>query len=659
MNQNSNLNLYSKNLEIEDFTEESQKFIKEYICHLCNGVLHNPLVDKCGHAFCSNCILKHLESNQCCPISNLEVKISDLLKIELVIEYLNKQIVYCKNSKKGCQWKGEVFNLFNHMESTCTKQKIKCTNFQCEEKLDRDYLNVHLPNCHWRLVKCEFCTDNLPYIAIQEHLEICENFPLLCPNNCGIFSLRMNKKIHMLEKCSETLIDCPFKVFNCECENKIKRKDMQSYSIDRLNDHLFLLYSRLWEENQKNVLMGNKLEEIKNFFFNSSDFQEIDFKICQVVSENQILKEEVNSLKLEKENISSDLFNLRESVNLIHNNFDERFCEFEKKFEEKFFDIKKDIEKELKSNLTFLYDFNITGNENKGKKNFEITEKKNEILFIQKSPLRNFREKKLNLPNKNTSNFDINYIDCNQMISPQKNFHSEQISKNNIFSNLNNENFINNSDKITKNYGSKKNSEKLKEINLDMIIDNKESTSKNKKQFFDYTILTKECEILDDKIIKCVSNNRSNHKFIFGNSISDDYEKFSFKITLVNKINWLAFGLCQKEIVVKNKFRFVNYENKIIFDHGCFLLTSKSFSFNRNNVKEDNLEVKDMKKLSPGDVIDVTYYPKYGFLKFYVTDLKKNTYIYSLSEVWRTSECNLSPVFIFFNSEAEILVEKY
>ena len=68
---------YAKMFAIEDFLPEYQARISQYICHLCQGVSHDPLVHKDGQLYCKQCVYKAMEDK------TLLVDKQDLFPVEI------------------------------------------------------------------------------------------------------------------------------------------------------------------------------------------------------------------------------------------------------------------------------------------------------------------------------------------------------------------------------------------------------------------------------------------------------------------------------------------------------------------------------------------------------------------------------------------------
>ena len=83
-------------------------------CPICHLILREPyLVSCCGTSFCHNCLLRLQADNSPCPTcreDNFEVFPNKGLNRSL------KQLqVYCTHRKDGCQWRGELGELDQHL----------------------------------------------------------------------------------------------------------------------------------------------------------------------------------------------------------------------------------------------------------------------------------------------------------------------------------------------------------------------------------------------------------------------------------------------------------------------------------------------------------------------------------------------------------------
>ena len=62
-------------------------------CAICKGILKTPMVSRCSHSFCKNCIEANLKMDYKCPICNLVLFKENLFynrALEEILKYLNK-----------------------------------------------------------------------------------------------------------------------------------------------------------------------------------------------------------------------------------------------------------------------------------------------------------------------------------------------------------------------------------------------------------------------------------------------------------------------------------------------------------------------------------------------------------------------------------------
>ena len=259
--------IYEKQLPLEDFIQENQKELKQYICHLCTGVLVEPVMDVKGHIFCKKCLLtyekKHTSKNKklFCPISNHVLKMSDLKSYELISDYLCKMTSICPNRKKGCKWEGKYNLRKEHIEKECKfiDQEI-CPNEGCELILKTENINSHLLQCDYRKIICEKCEESILFKNKNAHNKECAKEKIIC-QKCGISILREEMENHLKDTCTEIEIDCDFLFFGCK--DKFLRKNRTQHYIhaSQIISHDKMIIN--WLHNFK-VKINTNLSQIQN-----------------------------------------------------------------------------------------------------------------------------------------------------------------------------------------------------------------------------------------------------------------------------------------------------------------------------------------------------------------------------------------------------------
>lgn len=106
---------------------EKDEISNDLKCPICLDLFTNPIIDTCGHTFCSICIKKHLKNNTMCPISKFEISNINFIKNLSLQSFINNLKLKCQNCEK--------FFLFS--EKKC--HKIKCDlykTYKCNETVD-------------------------------------------------------------------------------------------------------------------------------------------------------------------------------------------------------------------------------------------------------------------------------------------------------------------------------------------------------------------------------------------------------------------------------------------------------------------------------------------------------------------------------------------
>jgi hypothetical protein len=199
-------------------------------CSICLNLAFNPCQTQCcGHTVCAQCANKWKRQNDSCHHCRKSPFVwSKDIRIQRLISGLT---VYCIHYSGGCDWKGSLHMLRQHLNESCPLVFTGCGNDGCTEKVQRRYVSEHMTRkCQQRFTKCPFCNqDNLNYQElISTHYRTCGNWPLRCPQNCSNGDLtRSTLKKHIASECSEVVRRCPLVVFGCKAT--VKRKDMHQH----------------------------------------------------------------------------------------------------------------------------------------------------------------------------------------------------------------------------------------------------------------------------------------------------------------------------------------------------------------------------------------------------------------------------------------------
>ena len=260
-----------------DFVDTPPDRVICVICHLPSREPH--ITECCGHVFCKSCLdkAKATKYTSC-----------SMCKDKHFNAFCNKQInrevqglhVYCTNKEKGCEWKGEVKDIGDHLENSdgCQFEIIKCPN-DCEEMMQRQLLSRHLQSeCQHRKVECQYCHDEIKLMfADGTHLEECPKFPLPCPNHCDAVGMILREDMEAHRK------ECPLEMIQCEyhnvgCEVRMLRKRQREHDEGSMEKHLRMTKVKLASTNKRldnlevmlKILTGSCSVDLSSVNFNPS-----------------------------------------------------------------------------------------------------------------------------------------------------------------------------------------------------------------------------------------------------------------------------------------------------------------------------------------------------------------------------------------------------
>ncbi|XP_065901673.1 TNF receptor-associated factor 4-like [Dysidea avara] len=244
------------------------------ICKVCHFPSRDPYLSVCcGQVFCKSCLDGARRANNSCPFC----------RDKEFVTFPNKQAdreirslhVMCANKERGCEWQGELNDIYNHLGNSdgCQFEDVKCSN-ECGEMLQRQYLTSHVETqCPHRIVRCKLCHILGQHFFIKKkHMEQCPKLHITCPNKCGIGKLlREDMEAHRK--------DCPFDMVQCEyhnvgCEVRMMCKSKRSHDEENMEEHLLMTKLKLAKTEDKlvkNEERLNALEIVVNQLSNKVD----------------------------------------------------------------------------------------------------------------------------------------------------------------------------------------------------------------------------------------------------------------------------------------------------------------------------------------------------------------------------------------------------
>lgn len=163
---------------------------------------------------------------------------------------------------------------------------------------------------------------------------------------------------------------------------------------------------------------------------------------------------------------------------------------------------------------------------------------------------------------------------------------------------------------------------------------------------------------------KLISNEETEHLFLFSNydiNCTLNYDELyciKWSICLLSTTAWLGCGLCDKEQVKFNGYRFNSLKTQKANSNGAFLISTNGYIWNCNNPSENNNQTNEPIK-NPGDTVFFYFYParKELVYKFKIGD--RMTSLRKLKLVYPIKGEKLTPCILFLHPFDEIEISKF
>ena len=225
-----------------DFVEKPSE---EYFCPVTFELLTDPVETSCCGNNISRSTAERLQAEgKPCPLCQ-EVPLEST-----IAKYFKRKVmqlkVYCKNKSTGCEWKGELGELDNHLnlesvKGQCDFVEVECP-LKCGQNLHRRNLEKHQSSeCAKRPFSCRYCDHKSTYeIIVNDHWPKCQLFPKVCPNKCSTDEIEQRfLQHHLQEECPLEKIACEFSFAGCQV--KVERKSMQKHLDENKDNHLKIM----------------------------------------------------------------------------------------------------------------------------------------------------------------------------------------------------------------------------------------------------------------------------------------------------------------------------------------------------------------------------------------------------------------------------------
>ncbi|XP_065886204.1 uncharacterized protein [Dysidea avara] len=190
------------------------------ICMLCKLPCYEAHKCKeCGQVYCKH-DLDHLKSmtdmSYACPMCHVE---PFLTSPYLADHEIKEHTINCPNKNYGCCWIGKLDDLNMHTKD-CKCRHVKCHH--CGDFVNSTTITNHTSSqCPCYCQHCEITAER--EVISKQHKEKCHNYPLSCPNKCGLDDIpRANMSEHRTQ--------CPHEMVTCSnCNVKIVRKNLVTH----------------------------------------------------------------------------------------------------------------------------------------------------------------------------------------------------------------------------------------------------------------------------------------------------------------------------------------------------------------------------------------------------------------------------------------------
>ena len=248
---------YKQELLVNSLNEIEVEF---YVCTECRGVMLNACqLGEEQIPVCETCVG---DRTGCQSMMKARKKILELK-------------VNCPLATRGCLWNATLSEVEAHLDE-CQEFIVDC-ELECGVILKRCEQENHCSNeCLNRLISCEHCQAKIAHRDLKQHYEVCLEFPLLCPNNCGANLRRKQTDPHIETDCPNAIVKCRYERFGCRevvrrCEmdnhnktNEIKHLEMGTFfaadEIGQLKETNSRLTERIEQQERTILMLTEELE---------------------------------------------------------------------------------------------------------------------------------------------------------------------------------------------------------------------------------------------------------------------------------------------------------------------------------------------------------------------------------------------------------------
>lgn len=310
-------------------------------CPICKLILFHPqLLSCCGNHFCEACVEK-LQNRPCalCSAPGFTALL-DKGRQRAVLQAR----VYCPNKENGgCEWEGELRRIPAHLlgpadrVTLCQYEPVPCPNDGCGEKILRSNLHQHeASECLYRKLVCQHCNNvETTYKELSEsHWPECPDFPVPCPNICGVEEMRRCEvKTHCDRDCKAQIVRCPF--WEVGCTIKRPRKDLPAHVKASDEHHSQLIVKKTVEMQTKLVEQDTVVKHLtEKLEQTNAESGEIQTRMEAQLQQRDELIEKLSSENREQAaKFEKSIEDRDAKIAALTNEFDEKLKERDKRIE--------------------------------------------------------------------------------------------------------------------------------------------------------------------------------------------------------------------------------------------------------------------------------------------------------------------------------------
>ena len=210
-------------------------------CTVCQQLADKPHQIPCcgGQTICRKCSEEWKKRSNSCP--HCRKSPFETMPDVRGERFINNLQMYCPNYTHGCDWKGDLKSVKEHVTENCQWFVMKC---ECGISMQRRNMATHKQyHCIARWAHCPCCGEDGIYTdIILEHYHSCRNWPVRCPNQCQEGEVSLTKgtvEAHCNSVCPDQLVKCKYANMGCAVERK--RRDIPSHMQTNMALHLDLL----------------------------------------------------------------------------------------------------------------------------------------------------------------------------------------------------------------------------------------------------------------------------------------------------------------------------------------------------------------------------------------------------------------------------------